>query len=375
MLRAKSSISPDFVYEVINDFDQLINEKYYESIYSGKYFKIVDTELPISPFNITYKIYGKDFSQFYINDSREELHTINVIFTKIYEFKIFVIGSNKKEVLGNVAKIIFERCKFKDIKSKHFFVSYALQDKIYKIIQLENCIIENLDIENRFSSLPLKGDTEIDNLIFSSTEPCELKDRDLLSLTINNAGGINLRNLNLCLINIPKLNQIELLAENITINFNWNYLKRLKLSENEYAGYYNTFRYLYDKEYMKYNMLEIEKYINYFKSRKRNFEKTLFWFNKGYTDLRKPFYFAVLFLIINVLILYFGLNQGNKTLIQIFYPVSYFREVFFADFILTFDYRYFSIYKIISLLIESGFLFSSISWIIAIKKVLGFKIN
>ena len=211
---------------------------------------------------------------------------------------------------------------------------------------------------------------------------------------------------------------------NVRINYDTEAFRQIK--QEDYPGYENTFRYLFDLSGLQSEKIRIEKYLHYFNSRvdratrevwlaqrhpylktlvsipglKQAFlswgiKRFLFWFHGGYTNPWRALALASITVIANYCILFNGLQDGGDllgtgltprdSLAAIFYPIDLLKNVVFKDFVLylkVWEWDSFKSYlslwswkKIALFVFELLLLYSFFCFSATLKKLFGFKLQ
>lgn len=325
------------------------------------------------------------YSEFYTPHSHSDIRLIyynldlsnlkdDDIFKSInrVEYKIEETVNLQRQISKDVIKRChFIKCRFNNISSVPFLSDPHGQNvKANFIGCLFNEILfmssDSLELEERIVNSYIisffQGDQNLDEFNISGENHIEY--------LVTSATKINLNNISINLYYHKLLDYASISTDNVKVNFDSKILK--PFTKDNYEYFLNTFTYLHDLKSMVNNRIEIEKYINYFNSRKNPIKFLLFWFNMGHTRILRPLIFLLSFVLINFFLLYDVLNITSDAMVYIFYPIDLFKQVVLKDFSFGNDPSW---AKIIITISEILFIYSSVSLGIAIKKLLGFKIN
>lgn len=215
---------------------------------------------------------------------------------------------------------------------------------------INDCRINNLSLNKNTNKIFTFENNSINNLIIENDK-------------------VYLNNIKLNLYHHKNIDRADLKFDNVEIEYNGRILKQI--DKKMFRGYWNTFNKLLTINGLNSERLQIEKYISYFDSRQNWFKKLLFKFNGGYTKWIGPAFFTILFAAINYCILFFELHQTEKALVMVVYPLDLYKDVIFRNF----DFQQsFSFWKFIVFFVEILLIYSFVSFGIAVRKILGFRI-
>lgn len=260
-----------------------------------------------------------DFSKFTENELKDFLLSIN--------FRCYSEGQIRDNV--EVREIYLIDCNIIELQDKVLAHSPIAQTPRH--VFYINCTIGKVYVEsggnrlNKFNSCVIQHLSQLHH-----TEEFVLKNNTVLDL-VTESKKVILENVRLRLYHHKNLDNVKMTTDNVEIKFQNDLLKMI--DKKLYKGYWNTFNHLLSNiGSLNSERLDIEKYVHYFSAQDHWFKKLLFWFHAGYTNWKIPSLFTSIFLLMNFLILYYGLDYSENALVYAIFPIDLFKNVIFKDF-------------------------------------------
>lgn len=307
---------------------------------------------------IKYIISKVDFSKFTENELKDFILSIN--------FRCYSDGQLRDNI--EVREIYLIDCNILELKDNVLAHSPIL--KTSRSVFYVNCKIGKIYVESGGNRLNTFKNCVIQHLCqLHHTDEFVLKNNTVLDL-VTESKKIILENVKLRLYHHKNLDNVEMITDNVEIKFQNDSLKMV--DKKFYKGYWNTFSHLLSNiGSLNSERLDIEKYVHYFSAQDNWFKKLLFWFHAGYTNWKIPSLLTLILLLMNFLILYYGLNYSEDALVYAIFPIDLFKDVILKDFSFS---NSFNFYKFSLFVSEIFLIFSFFSSSLAIKKIFGFKI-
>jgi len=273
--------------------------------------------------------------------NRMDQHSIHII--QFYQVE-FNSSHLPVQSMGNIEHLIYHQCNFglSTINLKG--------DQMPRKVKFHFCKFEKLSLSGEGTFATHQTQIECLDSQCSQIMLCNIKEIRLF--TQRNLEGT------------------ELDFENVKFVFSRKTIKK-HCKKDTFNSFLNSFSHIKNLKGLQSERLEIDRYMNYFRSRRHWFLSLLFWFNSGYHNISIPgFTFLGAICLMKTLLDSSDLYRKSDSMALIFNPKDLFGQIILKDF--NFNLSNISFPKIILAFLVFVSIYFLFSMLTAVKRRFGF---